>query len=287
MSDTEATNPAADDATLVDQPGVDEAEALEEDAEAETEDNPQEAEPEDDSEEVEHEGAKYRIPKALKGALMMHADYTRKTQEVAEQRKAWEQERAQQAESFEALKVEHATVTALEAQLKSYETIDWNAEFAADPDNARLHYDRYRLLQDQHLRAKSDLSEKEAQRLESQRAQLATALEETGKVLARDIKGWSPQLAQEIATTAAEFGVTMEEMGTLADPRLWKVLNALREARTAQKTQATVQRHEKAAAVQPAKTVAGKSGTFKPGLDDSLPADVWLQRRNAQLAKRA
>ena len=42
----------------------------------------------DDSEEVEHEGQKYRIPKALKSALMMNADYTRKTQEVAEQRPA-------------------------------------------------------------------------------------------------------------------------------------------------------------------------------------------------------
>lgn len=284
MSDTEATNPGADDTTLVDQSGVDEAEAHDDEDQADTEDN-SDQEPEDDSEEVEYEGAKYRIPKALKGAVMMHADYTRKTQEVADQRRTWEQERAQQAESFEALKVEHATVTALEAQVANYATIDWNAEFAADPDNARLHYDRYRLIQDQLGKAKSDLSEKETQRLNGQREARAKALEETGKVLARDIQGWSPQLATDIAKTAAEFGVTEEEMGGLADPRLWKVFHALHQAKATQKTQATVQRHEKAGAVQPAKTVAGKSGGFKPGLDDSLPMDVWMQRRRAQLAK--
>ena len=42
----------------------------------------------DDSEEVEHDGHKYRVPKALKPALMMHSDYTKKTQDLAEERKA-------------------------------------------------------------------------------------------------------------------------------------------------------------------------------------------------------
>jgi hypothetical protein len=39
-------------------------------------------------EEIEHEGRKYLVPKALKPLLLMQADYTRKTQEVAEQRRA-------------------------------------------------------------------------------------------------------------------------------------------------------------------------------------------------------
>lgn len=36
----------------------------------------------DDTEEVEHDGQVYRIPRALKGAFLMHGDYTRKTQEL-------------------------------------------------------------------------------------------------------------------------------------------------------------------------------------------------------------
>jgi hypothetical protein len=44
--------------------------------------------PAEDGEEIEHEGRKYLVPKALKPLLLMQADYTRKTQEVAEQRRA-------------------------------------------------------------------------------------------------------------------------------------------------------------------------------------------------------
>ena len=59
---------------------------------------PEEMEPPPELEEVEHEGKKYQIPKPLKGALLMQADYTRKTQEVAEQRRAVEEQQRQYAE---------------------------------------------------------------------------------------------------------------------------------------------------------------------------------------------
>src|SRR5215216_3195421 len=47
----------------------------------------------DEFEDVDFAGKQYRLPKELKSALMMQADYTRKTQDVAEQRKALEGER--------------------------------------------------------------------------------------------------------------------------------------------------------------------------------------------------
>ena len=55
--------------------------------ETEGEDNPEEeTEPEDDTDEVEFEGKKYRVSKDIKDALLRQADYTRKTQELAEHR---------------------------------------------------------------------------------------------------------------------------------------------------------------------------------------------------------
>jgi ribonuclease HII len=54
---------------------------------------------EDDTEEVEWDGNKYKIPKAIKPGLMFQSDYTKKTQALSEQRKAFEQhEQAVQAE---------------------------------------------------------------------------------------------------------------------------------------------------------------------------------------------
>src|SRR5437868_9942337 len=87
--DSDTTNPAE---------GEDNAEAILPDAQEvdpQAVDNESDAageEPEE-SDEIEHEGRKYQVPKALKPLLLMQADYTRKTQEVAEQRRAVQAER--------------------------------------------------------------------------------------------------------------------------------------------------------------------------------------------------
>lgn len=59
-------------------------------ADYESNEDNEEGSQEDDLEEVEHSGKKYRIPKELKPALMLQADYTRKTQEAAEARRAFD-----------------------------------------------------------------------------------------------------------------------------------------------------------------------------------------------------
>jgi len=74
-----------------------------------------------------------------------------------------------------------------------------------------------------------------------------------------------------------------------ADTRTFKVLARLHKAETelAQLKAQTqkAQQAAKQASVTPAKAVGQRAGGYKPGLDDSLPADEWLRRRNAQLAK--
>lgn len=249
----------------------------------EPEDQPEAAEP--DLEEIDWEGKKLRIPAELKPALMRQEDYTRKTQEVAETRKALEAQGRQQAESFEALKVDYGKVHALENQVKAYEGVNWNNEFAADADNARLHYDQFRILQDQLGTAKSDLSKKEAERLESQRTASAKAAEETGRVLARDIKGWSREHAASLVTLAAEFGVSQDELLSAPNPRDWKLLHELHTLRQQVKKQTTAQRQVAATSVQPAKTVGAKSNP-PTGLDDRLSTAEWVKRRNAQEAAK-
>ena len=48
------------------------------------------AEPEEETTEIVKDGKAYKVPAALKDEILMHADYTRKTQEVAELRKSVE-----------------------------------------------------------------------------------------------------------------------------------------------------------------------------------------------------
>lgn len=282
METEDATNPAAEDEIVSAEGVADEAQAQgDEDL---SEEGAQEGQPDDDSEEIDHDGQKYRIPKALKPALMMQADYTRKTQEVAEQRRALEAERAQHTQSFEALKADYGKVHALETQVQALSQIDWAAYQAQDPDAARVHYDQFRLLKDQLRDAQDELQTKENQRLQGQREQTAKAWEETRGVLARDIKGWSPQLAADLVAMAGDFGISQSDLAD-PDPRPWKLLAEVKSLREALKKQAVTQRQQAATSVQPARTVSAKS-TPPIGLDDRLGMDEWLKRRNAQLAKR-
>src|SRR5256885_14414937 len=79
-------------------------------------------------EEVEHEGKKYKIPRPLKGALLMQADYSRKTEELAEQRRAVEEQHKQFAErqKLEAeFSTEFARVVAYNDAIAKFENADW------------------------------------------------------------------------------------------------------------------------------------------------------------------
>lgn len=306
MIDETATNPGADeDVRVEDQAGVeteaeeaagDEAETDE--SEASDEDQP------DDSEEIEHEGQKHRIPKALKPLLMMQADYTKKTQEVAESRKALESRQAeinQRAESIEALKEDHFKVSRLEStkaalttQRDQYLNVDWAGLQAQDPDAYEMHRGNQRAVRDALAdaeeglaAAQGSLKAKETARQEAASQATVTDFQSTMRALAdpeKGIKGWSPELINQTETFAKkEFGLTTEELLT-SDERAWRVLHRLRTAEEQLKKTTTAKRHETAQQVQPA---IRTKGNFAPaGLHDKLPIDEWMRRNAALEAKK-
>lgn len=299
--ENDATNPVdvEDDAVL---------DALEVDADsysdgtdqAET-DGAEDGQPEDDTEEVDWDGAKYRIPKALKPGLLMQADYTRKTQELAEQRRHVEQHvqsLSQQAELQQATLEHRVNLRTVEQQLQQFTSTDWSnysAQYGADATAAAMaSWQQYR---DAKAELEGAIAKTETETRQMSERSSANAIAQADQVLSREIEGWSPQLVQDLAGYAAEqFGITPQELrdsvvnldGT-ADTRTFKVLARLHRAETELaklKGQATkAQQAAKQASVTPAKAVGQRAGGYKPGLDDSLPSDEWLRRRNAQLAK--
>jgi hypothetical protein len=272
---------AVDTLPATDQPEI---EATDDGVDGESAEDQPDAEAED-LEEVDWEGKKVRVPPEVKAALMRTEDYTRKTQALAEERRAAEVERTRQAESFEALRADHVRVHTLESQVEAFKNVDWQTALANDPDNARIALDQYRALQITLEDAKRDLSTKEAQRLESQRSSNAKALEETGRVLSRDIKGWNQQLAGQLVQLAGEFGVSQEDLLSNPNPRDWKILHELHTLRQQVKKQTVTKRQEAVTSVQPAKTVGAKSAP-PVGLDDRLSTAEWVARRNAQEAAK-
>jgi hypothetical protein len=85
-------------------------------------------EPSDDDVEVEYDGERFRVPKKLEKAIMQERDYTRKTQEVAEERRRIEQSQA--TLNLSTMEREFAQSVAAEsaqlAQLESYlQSVNW------------------------------------------------------------------------------------------------------------------------------------------------------------------
>lgn len=184
----------------------------------------------DETEEVDFGGKKYVIPKELKGALMATDDYTRKSQEVAEQRRQIEARAAEfekQRQVHEANTQERAKLFSVEEQLKHFEGVDWKTLTENDPIQAQQLFITYNQLRD----AKNGLTQSIQQREHEQStlAQQATAkaVADGQAVLQRDIKGWSPDLAGKLGNFAVEkFGFDKEAVSQIYDPRVVKLLHA-------------------------------------------------------------
>jgi hypothetical protein len=258
--------------------------------------------PEDDLVEVEYEGQKVRVSAAVKDALLRQADYTRKTQEIAEQARVLKEERStwesQREESRAALPEEHTklavlshNLSAVDKQLETLKAVDWSTwrnQVAGLPDDdpAKLKYAQYRdaytdardrriELVDDLEAAKKDLSTKEAERLakqqEAQNADLAKRRQETGLALKAEVPGWNKDVAAKVIEFAVgHLGIAPEEMANATDPRTWKLVHEVMTSRaelaalkTTQKQQQTAANHEKAQVTKPAATPKGSGGQVR------------------------
>jgi hypothetical protein len=257
-------------------------------------------EPDEDTEEIEYEGKTFKAPKGLKDALLRQDDYTRKTQTLAEERRALaahQQELSQQAEARAATHDKRVELGLIDRQLAAYQEMDWqqySQTYGADAVAAATA--QWRTLESQRGQLNTEITEAEnSHRLSSERV-VATVLQEAERQLSAEVQGFGPDLVRSVAETAGKFGFTGDELRDSfigsdgkPDTRAFRILARLHAAETelaAEKAKNTkAQTAQKQAQVQPAKTVGQNAGQYKPGLDDSLPPDEWVRRRNAQLAK--
>lgn len=248
-------------------------------------DDPDLPEP-DDQEEVDWNGKKFRIPKELKPGLMMQADYTRKTQEVADARKALETEResvTQQAKATQEALADHAQLYSINNELKQYENLDWASFINDDPIGAQQHQVRLQQLE----RAKNGLTTKlqQAEIERSQKAQQETAKRiEEGLREVQKIPGWGPELAGKLKDFAKSSGFSDQEANSITDPKIVKLLH---KAYVGEQVLAkTKNPAAPAPAVQPLATVSSRSS---PGARKSLgemSMDEYAAYREAQNKRR-
>ena len=237
-------------------------------------------EPEDeDLFELELDGQVHVLPGALKGAFLRQADYTRKTQELAEQRRALEAERQALTGERKALSgaaADRATLAALDRQLEAFEGVDWRSLAQEDPQRAQALWSSFQETQELRQEFAAALSQHEGREELRAAREAAERMAQTGRTLAQEIDGWSPETAAKLVAYAQAFGVTMEELAEAADPRLWKILHKAWRADQASQQETALQ----AQAVRPAVQVAG--AVSGGGVRDDLGTREWMARRTEQ-----
>ena len=196
--------------TEVQQPAETQAAEQTEEQPAEVEQAPAE------SEEIDFEGLKLALPKEhankLKSAIEAGKDYTRKTQEVAEQRKLVElrQQQWQLQSAFQqAAQPEISALSELDAALKQFDQVNWNALSMEEMVRTRHARDQ---LKEQKEKAQQALQQK-AHQYQAQMSQVAEeARRRTDEVLSKHIQKWGPETQNALIDYARSTGFSDVEL---------------------------------------------------------------------------
>ena len=159
----------------------------------------------------------------------LKSDYTQKTQEAAEMRKAAiaHYEQVQQQAVFQQEHIEAVSqLQNMATQLKEFEAINWDALADKDPV-AFLKYQHQRTeLREGHAKLSQQLNARANSVAQQQAHQLNETVQKGQEVLANDIPGWGAEYAAKINGFGQKaYGFTADELGNIYDPRMVKVLN--------------------------------------------------------------
>lgn len=247
----------------------------------------------DELAEIEHDGKKYRVPAALKDGYLRNADYTQKTQSVAEMRREVEAERARVTEMGKLRQEDVAAIgqiVNIDNQLKEYRAItqeQWNALDQVDPAKSfQLNRQMSHLERQRQELVEGVQKRQEQLNLEEQRAS-AKFVEENKAALKRLIPNWTPELGQKVAEAGMKhFGLTEKEVKSVTDARFLKILHyarigheALNKSRAATKEAGVVE-------ANPVPQVAARRSAPTTDLAKIKDGDEWLRVREKQLAAR-
>jgi hypothetical protein len=234
-------------------------------------------------EEVEYEGKKYALPPELKDAILRQADYTRKTQELAQTRQQAEQTFAQQQARIEAERANIqavARLTALDERLQQYAGVDWDSLSQSNGELAQREFMKYQQLKDSRQQFVAQIQQHEGQRAMQEQQETARQLQEANEALSREIKGWSPDYAQSLREVAKSLGAKEEQLNGIREPWIVKALHAQKVLAEMTKKAGVA---APAVAAKPVRTISG--GNAKATVDpDKMSIEDWMrheQRRTA------
>jgi hypothetical protein len=204
---------------------------IEPEAEAEAASPPLETEegaPVSDTAEVEWDGAKYSIPAPLKDAFDKAADYTRKTQELAEQRRGIDHSRElmtrtqMDAQFQDSITAENRELAVIDAYLSQASKLNWANMSTDQMMRQRIEVDQVRDRRDELLKSVQSKREDFQSKMTETLSQLRAKARE---IAAKSIPNFGEETERAIKQYAMAEGLSETETdNVLLDPRSAKIL---------------------------------------------------------------
>ena len=246
---------------VVEDEGEADADDSEEAEDGQTEDEEDEADSEEESDDdaedddkaeqlVEIDGEQLTLEEVKLGYLRQ-SDYTKKTQAVAEQRKAVEEESQYYASTLNSL------LTAVGADVQRFQGVDWERAAVENPEQYRQAKQAYEHSLQTFNGIRGQVEDFVKRTKETQEAALKAQAKEAVAVLKATIPGWSNDLYAQIGEYAQkELGFAPEEFNNIADHRairsIWDSMQYTRGRKVVT---------EKKVKVAPTKTLSDKRAT--------------------------
>ena len=240
-------------------------------------------------EDIEHDGKTYRVPRPIKAGIMMRRDYTQKTQEVAEQRRAVEAERLAVAETAKLAETYAEQITNLrliDQQLAAFQNVNWDQINAENPaEHGRLTR-LYMQLSEAKQQGFRELQQRHQQTTAAQQQELAKRVRETNEQVAKDIPNWIGDIGPKVEKFAIDNGVGQPELQAMATrPHLVKLMHlAWVGQQTLQKQRQTTAKPAPAQ-VQPVVTVGARKAVASSEPRDGDTMADWIRKREKEVGR--
>lgn len=220
----------------------------------------------------------------------VQGDYTRKTQEVAEQRKAAEAERElfQKLSSLKGEALNSFTAgQRIASEIAQLEQIDLNAVWQSDPDQARRIGDTLSIKRAEFQKHVNAVSAHEAA-MAAEEQQAIARLEEAGRAeMRRAVKDFDENAEREMIAYAVKSGINEQDakrwpLNPKTAQLAWK---AMQFDKLQAQTKAATAAKPPPAPAAPVRPVSGKSAAT-PKDPESMSMEEFVRWRNRQSAPR-
>lgn len=251
-----------------------------------------EEQPEAEWEVTEIDGHQVAVPKGkadeIKAGFLKSKDYTTKTQELAEARRANDAEKAELAAErtaqAEFLK-DVVKIEAVKSDLDRYTNFtpaQWGELARTNPGDYAAHQANYQRLDREFRAAATGLKAKIDERRSTAQRATAKRIEDGKAAVAKKVPGWNDEAAKRSREAAKSVGFSDQDFdAAFEDPRLVEMAHWAAVGMASTK-KATATPLPKIPVVTPLKTVGTRSPAPPAGLSDKLTTDEWMRRYQKQ-----